>query len=241
MIHSKLPKLGTTIFTVMSRMAAEYGAVNLSQGFPDFETHPRLIELVSKHMQAGHNQYAPSAGLLSLREGISQKVETAYGHAPQPETEITITSGASEALFNIFAALVRPGDEIIIFEPAFDLYQPVIELFGGKVVSVPLQTHDYAIDWELAQKAISPQTKAVLINSPHNPSGAMLSASDMKQLATLTKKHKLLLISDEVYEHITFDNLVHESVLKYPELRERSFAVPSILKTFSLRTGVSPL
>lgn len=231
-LTSKLPNLGTTIFTRMSRLAAQENAVNLSQGFPDFNCHPELMERVTYHMRAGRNQYAPSSGLMPLRERIAEKVEAAYGYAPHPETEITITSGASEVLFNALAATVRPGDEVLVFEPAFDLYQPVVELFGGSVVSVPLRSDTYAIDWASTEAALTERTRIVITNTPHNPSGAVLSAEDMQQLETLVLRYDLLLISDEVYEHIIFDGQAHQSVLRYPKLRERSFAVFSFGKTF---------
>lgn len=232
MTHDKLPHLGTTIFTIMSRLAAEHQAINLSQGFPDFETHPELIELVVKYMREGHNQYAPSDGLMALRERIAQKVEDTYGYAPNPETEITITSGGSEALFDILATLVQTDDEVLIFEPAYDLYQPITELFGGKILAVPLRQEDYSIDWELTAQSVSENTKLIVINSPHNPSGAILSQQDMQQLEAFVEQHNLLVISDEVYEHIIFDGLPHESVLRYPGLRKRSFSVSSFGKTF---------
>ncbi len=229
---SKLPQLGTTIFTVMSRLAQEVQAINLSQGFPDFECHPQLIDLVTHYMKKGANQYAPMAGMPALREQISIKTEETYRIAPNPEKEITVVSGASEAIFNALAAVVRPGDEVIIFEPAYDLYQPIIELFGGKAIPVPLHPDDYAIQWTLFQQALNEKTKVVMINSPHNPSGTALKAEDMQQLNEIAQNQDFIIISDEVYEHIIFDGQEHQSVLRYPELRQRSFAIFSFGKTF---------
>jgi methionine aminotransferase len=231
-LDSKLPKVGTTIFSLMSKLAQECQAINLSQGFPDFECHPELIEGVTHYMKQGANQYCPTAGLPALREQIALKTERDHGISIDPETEITVHSGASEAIFNIIAAVVKADDEVIIFEPAYDLYKPVIELFEGKVVPISLNAEDFSLDWEKARTAITPKTRLLIINTPHNPSGTTLKAKDMQTLTDLVKDTPILVIGDEVYEHIIFDGKAHQSVLRYPELRERSFAVFSFGKTF---------
>jgi methionine aminotransferase len=228
---SKLPNVGTTIFTVMSALANQLGATNLSQGFPDFEVNPQIIDLITQAMRRGFNQYAPMPGLMLLREVIAEKTEFLYQAKYNPETEITITSGASEALFNAIACTVREGDEVIIFEPAYDLYIPAIELFGGKVVPITMN-NDYSVDWQKVERAINPQTRMIMINTPHNPSGAILKESDMQELIRLTQNRDILIVSDEVYEHIIFDGQVHQSVLRFSELREKSFVVSSFGKTF---------
>ncbi|GAB4401447.1 MAG: pyridoxal phosphate-dependent aminotransferase [Microscillaceae bacterium] len=229
---SKLPHLGTTIFSKMTKMALDYGAVNLSQGFPDFEVHPDLIDRVYQAMRQGLNQYAPMAGMLALREQIAQKTAQLYGYAPHPEDEITVTSGASEAIFNVVAAVVRPGDEVVILEPAYDLYRPVVELFGGKVLPVALRSEDFSVDWPAVARALRPNTRMLIYNTPHNPSGKIWAPEDLHQLTQLVRDTDILLISDEVYEHIVFDGQKHLSVLAYPELRARSFVVFSFGKTF---------
>ncbi len=231
-ISSKLPSAGTTIFAIMSKMAAEHKAINLSQGFPDFDCPPRLIELVDKAMKAGHNQYAPMPGIMPLREEIAIKTEALYGAKYDPETEITITAGATQAIYTAIAATIREDDEVIIFEPAYDCYEPAIELNGGKPIFISLRAPNYNIDWEEVKKVISHRTKMIIINTPHNPTGAVMSADDMKQLDKLTKNSDILVLSDEVYEHILFDGRTHESVSKYPGLASRSFIVASFGKTF---------
>ena len=231
-VNSKLPDVGTTIFTVMSRMAAEEGAINLSQGFPDFDAPAELLSLVEKHMRLGHNQYAPMEGLMILREQIAAKVERLYGAQFDPETDITVTSGATEAIHSSISALVQPGDEVIILEPAYDCYIPSIKLNGGLPISVELNSEDFSVPWEQVQASISERTRLIMINTPHNPTGTVLSANDLNQLAAIIRDTKILVLSDEVYEHIIFDGQKHNSVLTHPELAKRSVAVSSFGKTF---------
>lgn len=232
LIISKLPNVGTTIFTVMSKLAADHKAINLSQGFPDFDCAPELVSLVNKHMQAGHNQYAPMPGLISLREAIAEKTELLYGATYNPDTEITVTAGATQAIFTAITAMVREGDEVIVFEPAYDCYQPAIELNGGKTVYLQLKAPAYSIDWNEVKKMINHRTKMIIINTPHNPTGSILSADDLKTLQKLIAGTDIVIISDEVYEHIIFDGHRHESVALYPQLAERSFIISSFGKTF---------
>jgi methionine transaminase len=232
LILSKLPKVGTTIFTVMSKLAAEHNAINLSQGFPDFNSHDELTTLVSKHMKAGHNQYAPMPGLIGLREILAQKTEELYKAKYDPETEITITAGATQAIFTAITAIIREDDEVIIFEPAYDCYQPAIEVNGGKTIYLQLKAPGYYIDWEEVKKVISHRTKMIIINTPHNPTGSIMTADDMKELEKLTKDSDIVIISDEVYEHIIFDGKPHQSVARFPKLAERSFIVSSFGKTY---------
>ncbi|MBE7422744.1 MAG: pyridoxal phosphate-dependent aminotransferase [Zoogloeaceae bacterium] len=235
-IDSRLPRVGTTIFTVMSQLAARHGAINLSQGFPDFSAPPALFDLVAKHMHAGANQYAPMAGALALREAIAEKVETLYGLAYDVEQEITVTAGATQAIFTAVAALVRPGDEAIVFEPVYDSYVPSIELNGGRAVSCRLTFPDYRPDWDEVRARITPRTRLIVINTPHNPSGAVWDASDMQALEQLVRGTNIVVVSDEVYEHIVFDaetqHRRHESVVRYPGLAQRSFVVSSFGKTY---------
>lgn len=230
-LQSKLPNVGTTIFTVMSGLAAEYGAINLSQGFPDFGSDEALSELVYTYMKKGMNQYAPMPGIMPLRERIAEKTEALYGYRLNPDTEITVTSGATEALYAAIAAIVRQGDEVIVLEPCYDSYVPAIELNGGTVVPVALPAPDFHINREVLAAAISPRTRALIINTPHNPTGAVMSADDMQWLENLLADTDIFLISDEVYEHIIFSGS-HESALKYPRLAERSFVISSFGKTF---------
>ncbi|MCW3104941.1 MAG: aminotransferase [Bacteroidetes bacterium] len=232
LIQSKLPNVGTTIFTVMSKLAAEHNAINLSQGFPDFHADEEMIALVNKHMQAGNNQYAPMPGLMSLREVLAQKTEELYGAKYDPETEITITAGATQAIFTAISAIIREEDEVIIFEPAYDCYQPAIELNGGKTIYLQLKAPGYCISWDEVKKVISHRTKMIIINTPHNPTGSMMSAEDMKQLEKLTAGTGIVIISDEVYEHIIFDGKPHQSVARFPKLAERSFIISSFGKTY---------
>lgn len=231
-ISSKLPRVGTTIFTVMSKMATEHKAINLSQGFPDFDCPPKLVELVTKAMKAGHNQYAPMPGVLKLREVIAEKTEALYGTKYDPETEVTVTAGATQAIYTAIAAVIREGDEVIIFEPAYDCYEPAVELNGGTPVFVSLKAPQYNVDWNEVKKLVNHRTKMIIINTPHNPTGAVMSTEDMKQLDKLTKNSDIVVLSDEVYEHILFDGRTHESVAKYPDLAARSFIVSSFGKTF---------
>jgi methionine aminotransferase len=232
LMQSKLPKVGTTIFTVMSQLAAEHGAVNLGQGFPDFAVPQRLVDELDRAMRDGHNQYAPMTGIPALRQAIAAKTDRVYGHRPDADTEVTVTSGATEAIFDAIHAVVRPGEEVIVLDPAYDCYEPAIELAGARAVHVPLDPRTFAPDWQRVRDAISPRTRMLMINSPHNPSGAMLSAGDIAAIAELLRDTGIVLLSDEVYEHIVFDGARHESVLRYPELRERAFVVSSFGKTF---------
>ncbi len=231
-IKSKLPKVGTTIFTTMSDLANSHGAINLSQGFPDFECSAELIDLVSQNMKKGFNQYAPMQGVFALREAIAEKVEALYSASYDPEKEITITAGGTQAIYAAIAAVIREGDEVIVFEPAYDSYVPVIELNGGIPIYVHLKTPDYHIDWNEVKKLINQRTRMIMINTPHNPTGSILTAIDMQHLEKLTKNTDIIILSDEVYEHILFDGYEHQSVSRYPKLAERSFVVFSFGKSY---------
>ena len=232
MIQSKLPNVGTTIFTVMSKMANDSNAINLSQGFPGFPVDENILNLVDKYMKQGFNQYAPMPGLPQLRDAIAKKTNVCYGFEPNTETEICVTSGATEALFAAITSIVNKGDEVIIFEPAYDSYAPAIELSGGISVTIQLKYPDYKIDWNEVKDKISNKTKAIITNNPHNPTGAIWDKSDIESLRDLTKDTNIIIISDEVYEHITFDNKRHESVILDEELRTRSMVISSFGKTF---------
>tara|TARA_R110002124_G_scaffold120895_7_gene279122 strand:- start:27730 stop:28869 length:1140 start_codon:yes stop_codon:yes gene_type:complete len=232
MIHTKLKNLGTSIFTVMSKMAHEHDAINLSQGFPDFESDPILIDLVCEAMKNGYNQYAPMAGDMGLRQAISKKTNALHNQYYDPDSEITITAGATQAIFTAIAAIINPGDEAIIFTPAYDCYDPTIRLFGGITKSVQLQTPAYVPNWEEVEEEISNKTRLIIINTPHNPSGMVFSVNDMLRLQELVEKHDLLVISDEVYEHIIFDGETHQSVARFDSLAKRSFITASFGKTF---------
>jgi len=231
-IKSKLPHVGVTIFTVMTKLSNDHGAINLSQGFPDFDADPDLLQLVEKQMRSGNNQYAPMQGVLTLREAIAEKVAGLYGATYDPESEITVTSGATEALFAAISAVVGPGDEVIIFEPAYDAYVPVVELNGGIPIFLELKFPGYHIDWNEVEGAISPRTRLMILNFPHNPTGAVLSPEDMTALKDVTRDTGVLILSDEVYEHIIFDGYRHESMSRDPELAARSFVVSSFGKTY---------
>lgn len=231
-IETKLPKVGTTIFTVMSQLALQHNAVNLGQGFPDFDGPQSLRDALADAMNAGKNQYAPMTGVPKLREQIALKTERLYGRKVSADAEVTVTSGATEAIFAAIAAVVRAGDEVIVLDPCYDCYEPAIDLVGGRAVHVPLTLPDFAVDWQRVKDAITAKTRVIMINSPHNPSGAVLSPADLDTLAALTRDTQILVISDEVYEHIVFDGLPHESVLRHPELAERSFVVSSFGKTY---------
>ncbi len=231
-IKSRLPEVGTSIFTVMSRMALENGAINLSQGFPDFNVSEELISLIHRNMEEGHNQYAPMPGVPSLRKTISEVVEKTYHRKTDPETEITITSGATEAIFSTISALVSPGDEVIVFDPAYDSYDPSIRLNGGIPVHIRLRPPVFAIDWDDVKARITARTRMIVINSPHNPSGSVLSEQDLRSLEEIALKQGILVVSDEVYERIIFDKLAHQSVLKFPGLASQSVAIFSFGKTF---------
>lgn len=234
MIESKLPRVGTTIFTRMSALATQCDALNLSQGFPDFDAPTALLEAMARHVMAGHNQYAPMPGVMALREQLAAQVALYRGVACDPETEITVVPGATEGIFCAVMACVHPGDEVLVFDPCYDSYEPAIELAGGRAVHLPLTEHRFAIDWERVVSCITARTRLIIINSPHNPSGSTLSSEDLLQLRDLAETHNLLIISDEVYEHLVFDGQQHHSVLQVPGLRERSFALYSFGKTFSV-------
>lgn len=229
---SKLPAVGTTIFSVMSKLAAEHHAINLSQGFPDFSCNPELILQVEKALRQGHNQYAPMPGILPLREAIAKKTESLYAAKYDPETEITITAGGTQAIYTAIAATIREDDEVIIFEPAYDSYSPAIEMNGGKAVYIQLTPPTYSIDWNVVQKMINHRTKMIIINTPHNPTGSVMTADDMAMLEKLTRNSDIIILSDEVYEHIIFDGREHQSVSRYPRLAERSFVISSFGKTY---------
>lgn len=231
LITSKLPHVGTTIFTVMSKLAAEHNAINLSQGFPDFACSEELVSLVNKHMTLGNNQYAPMQGLISLREQIAILIEELYGTSYNPDSEITVTAGATQAIYTAIAATIREGDEVIVFEPAYDCYSPAIEMAGGKPVYIQLKFPDYSIDWAAVKKVVNHRTKMIIINTPHNPSGAVLSEKDIKELDKLTNKTDILVLSDEVYEHMAFDGQLHQSVARNKNLANRSFLISSFGKT----------
>lgn len=229
---SKLPDVGTTIFTVMSRLAEQQGAINLGQGFPDFNCDPRLQSLVAEAMHAGHNQYAPMAGLAALRQAIATKNARLYGHHYDPDTEITVTAGGTQALMTAVLAAVRPGDEVIVLEPVYDSYVPAIRLAGGSPVYVQLNADDYGVPWDAVRAAVTHRTRMLIVNSPHNPSGAIFSGADLDALETIVRDTGILLLADEVYEHIVFDGLPHQSLSRRPALAERAFVVSSFGKTF---------
>ncbi len=231
-IQSKLPDVGVTIFTIMSKLASDHNAINLSQGFPDFDVHPDLLALVDNYMRSGHNQYAPMQGVAALRDQIAEKVLALYNAGYDPESEITVTSGGTEALFAAISAVVQQGDEVIVLEPAFDSYVPVIKLNGGIPVYVEYKFPDYRIDWDDVRNALSPKTRLIILNSPHNPTGAVFTETDISALKDILLDTDVLLLSDEVYEHIIFDGIRHESISRYPELVKRSFVVSSFGKTY---------
>ncbi len=231
-IESKLPNVGVTIFTKMSKMANEYGAINLAQGFPDFPVSPELIDRVHHYMQQGMNQYAPMPGVPILREAIATKTELCYGWKPNVDSEVTVTCGAIEAINSAVTALIHAGDEVIIMDPAYDAYEPIINLQGAKAIGVPLRQPDYSIDWSAVGAQISDKTRMIMINSPHNPSGATISADDLEALERITSDTGIMVLSDEVYEHIVFDGEAHQSVLRSEALRDRSIVTSSFGKTF---------
>ncbi len=232
MPQTKLPKVGTTIFTVMSQLAAEHSAINLGQGFPDFPVPQRLVEELDRAMRAGHNQYSMMTGIPALRRAIAGKTARVYGLLPDADSEITVTSGATEAIFNAIHAVVRAGEEVIVLDPCYDCYEPAIDLAGARAVHIPLDPQTFAPDWQRVRDAIGPNTRMLMINSPHNPSGAMLNDADMNTIADILRDTGIWLLSDEVYEHIVFDGARHESALRYPELRERAFVISSFGKTY---------
>ncbi|RIJ37377.1 methionine aminotransferase [Pontibacter oryzae] len=229
---SKLPDIGSSIFSVMTGLANASQAINLSQGFPDFDCPEQLVQLAAKYMHEGFNQYAPMAGMPQLRHQISLKTGKLYGYQPDPETEITVTSGATEALHAAITAVVKPGDEVVVLEPCYDSYVPVIRLCGGVPVFVSLALPDFSVDWDQVKKRLSSRTRLIIINTPHNPTGAILTRQDMDILANLINSTDILVLSDEVYEHMVFDEQEHYSVLQHPGLRERSFVVSSFGKTY---------
>jgi methionine aminotransferase len=231
-LRSKLPAGGVSIFAVMTRLANEVGAINLSQGFPDFETSPQLVESVARYMREGHNQYAPMPGVLALREALSAKIETLYGRRYDPLTELTITTGATEGLFAALTAFVHRGDEVLLFQPAYDSYTPAVTLSGGIPVYVTLRYPDYRIDWDDVRRAVSPRTRVIVINTPHNPTGMMWSEADMRELARVLSGTNAIVIADEVYEHITFDGGRHESLARYPDVADRAVVISSFGKTY---------
>lgn len=231
-IRSKLPNVGTTIFTVMSAMANEYGAINLSQGFPNYPTSQRLNDLVTHHLNIGHNQYAPMTGVPKLQEQIALKCKRMYGVDIDPSTEVTITSGATEGIFTSIAALVHQGEEVIVLEPAYDSYRPAIKICGAVPVIHQLYAPDFAIDWDAVAARITPRTRMIIVNTPTNPTGYIFSKADMEALERITADTNILVLSDEVYEHLIYDGQEHQSVLRFPELRKRSLAVFSFGKTF---------
>ncbi|MFM7770279.1 MAG: aminotransferase class I/II-fold pyridoxal phosphate-dependent enzyme, partial [Bacteroidota bacterium] len=223
MFKSKLPSVGTNIFTIMSGLATEVGAINLGQGFPDYPMDSALHQLVAKAMQDGHNQYAPMPGLLSLRESIAEKIEGLYQSKLNPDTEITITPGGTYAIYTAFTTILEPGDEVIVLEPCYDSYVPNIEVNGATAILVPLKVPGYGVDWPAVKKAVTNRTKAIIINTPHNPTGTVWSADDMESLRQIVTGTNIYIISDEVYEHLIFEGKVHQSILHYPDLLERSF------------------
>lgn len=232
-LSSKLPNVGVTIFAVMSKLANDTGAINLSQGFPDFDVDPELRDLVQKYMALGYNQYAPMQGVPALRQQISKKTKEIYGASYDPDTDITVTSGATEAIFSAITCVVNRGDEVVLFEPAYDAYAPAVMLSGGIPVYVTLKYPDYHVDWNEVKDALTKKTKLLILNSPHNPTGTILAPQDMAALMDITADTDILIISDEVYEHIVFDGNRHESITRYPLLAKRSFVISSFGKTYS--------
>jgi methionine aminotransferase len=231
-INSRLPDVGTSIFTVMSKMALDYGAINLSQGFPDFMIDEQIIRLVNQYMLEGHNQYAPMPGTPALRKAITNVIQKTYGRTLDPETQITVTSGATESTYSIIAALISPGDEVIVFDPSYDSYNPAVRLNGGVPIHINLKGADFSIDWQEVRSKISSRTKMIIINTPHNPSGAVLKEKDLLELEKIALEFDLLVLSDEVYERLIYDGIPHQSVLRYPALAEHALAVFSFGKTF---------
>lgn len=231
-LRNKLPGKGTTIFAIMSKMAHDHGAINLSQGFPDFDGPPALRERVTYHMDHGHNQYAPLAGVPELRQQIASKVLALYGCQVDPDCEVTVTPGATEAIFCAITAVVHPGDEVIVFDPAYDTYEPSVTLNGGVTRHISLQYPDFAIDWQQVRETINERTRLIIINTPHNPTGTVWSEADIQQLREVIAGRDIHLLSDEVYEHISFDGKPHLSLLRYPDLAARTFAISSFGKTY---------
>jgi methionine aminotransferase len=238
LIQSKLPSAGTTIFTVMSKLATDHKAINLGQGFPDFSMSEELVALVNEAMKNDYNQYAPMPGWLPLREAIAEKIEFLYQTKVDPGSEITITPGGTYAIYSALTAILNAGDEVIVFEPAYDSYIPNVEINGAKAIPINLvypdhKSDSYRIDWNMVRKAVTPKTKAILINSPHNPTGAVISSADIEQLRSIVKDTNIFIVSDEVYEHLIFDNIPHQSILRYPDLLQRSFVCFSFGKVYN--------
>jgi methionine aminotransferase len=231
-LPSKLPGVGTTIFTIMSQLAADCGAINLSQGFPDFPVPAPLLDLVARSLRDGSNQYAPMAGLPALREAVARKTEALYGRRVDADSEITITSGATEALFCAIQLCCGPGDELIVFDPAYDSYEPTARLAGARAIHLPLRSSNFTVDWDRVRDSLTPRTRAIVLNSPHNPTGSVLSAGDLVALQDVIGSRPILVIADEVYEHIIFDGRRHESLLRYPDLADRSLVISSFGKTY---------
>ncbi|TXK65759.1 pyridoxal phosphate-dependent aminotransferase [Alkalisalibacterium limincola] len=231
-IQTRLPKVGTTIFTVMSQLAVQHGAINMGQGFPDFDAPGFLLDGFERAMRSGKNQYAMATGIAPLRQAIAAKTEAMYGRAIDADTDVTVTSGASEAILDAVMALVHPGEEVIVLDPCYDCYEPAIHMAGADAVHVPLDPDSFAVDWDRVRDAITSKTRMLFINSPHNPSGAVLGEADMATLAELVRGTRIIILSDEVYEHIIYDDARHESVLRHPELAERSVVVSSFGKTY---------
>lgn len=229
---SKLPNISTSIFSTMSALANKHNAINLSQGFPNFKSDQKLIDLVTKAMNSGYNQYAPMAGNIELRKAIAKKFELLYNSSYNPESEITVTAGATQAIYTIISAFIRPNDEVIIFKPAYDCYEPAIQLNGGKVISFQLKVPDYKVDWNAVKQNINSNTKMIIINTPQNPSGTLFTANDMLKLQELVKNTNCIILSDEVYEHIIFDDEKHQSICLFKDLKSRSFITASFGKTF---------
>lgn len=232
-LQSKLPNVGTNIFTVMSGLAAQHNAINLGQGFPDFQMNEELIALVNEAMKNGYNQYSPMPGWLPLREAIAEKVNYLYRADINPDTEITITPGGTYAIYSAFTAILQPGDEVIVFEPAYDSYIPNIEVNGAKAIAISLVYPDYHIDWNAVKNAITPKTKAILINSPQNPTGSVISENDIAELRKIVEGTNIFIISDEVYEHLIYDGIPHQSILRYPDLLQRTFVCFSFGKVYN--------
>ncbi|HTQ26742.1 MAG TPA: aminotransferase class I/II-fold pyridoxal phosphate-dependent enzyme, partial [Puia sp.] len=231
-IQSKLPSTGTTIFTVMSSLASELGAINLGQGFPDYQMNEELISLVAAAMKDGFNQYVPMQGYMPLREAIAEKIRYLYQVQVDPSSQITITPGGTYAIYTALTTVLQPGDEVMVFEPAYDSYIPNIEINGAVPVRIDLKFPEYRIDWEMVRKKITPKTRMIMLNSPHNPTGSVLGAEDIEELRSLLKGSRILILSDEVYEHLIFDGIPHRSILRYPDLAERSFVCFSFGKVY---------
>jgi methionine aminotransferase len=234
MLQSKLPNVGTTIFTVMSKLAADVGAINLSQGFPDFDCDPALVDAVARYMREGRNQYAPMQGVPVLRQAIASKYNELYGSSYDGDSEVTVTSGGTEGIFDAVAAVIRHGDEVIVFEPCYDSYVPSIELNGGTPVVISLRYPDYRFPWDEVRSAITPRTKMIMLNTPLNPAAVILTEGDIRELISIVEGTSITIVSDEVYEHIVYDGAPHASMARYPALRERSFIVGSFGKTYSV-------